>query len=311
MASYTGGSREASRIKALELERKQRREEVERKKGAIATASSDVLDAGRKFSSRTETVEDLLKSETVGLVTHEDFKKRREYLERCAADEREKRDAKQRHLDAESRKRRLKRANRATLSFDFGNEDSDDSDDPDEDSDPGPKGPAGAASPKSSNPAKNDARLSANAAKTADGGVVTAKRRKIIKNPTANTSFLPDRQRELAKQAERERLRQEWMNEQDRIKNEIVKITYSYWNGTGHRRVMRCKKGMTIGRFLAVVQGEFKELRHVSPESLMYIKEDLIIPPHYSFYDFIVTKARGVSGLHFGMLYDCLLPHLY
>jgi hypothetical protein len=28
----------------------------------------------------------------------------------------------------------------------------------------------------------------------------------------------------------------------------------------------------------------------------MYIKEDLIIPHHYSFYDLIVTKARGKSG---------------
>jgi hypothetical protein len=28
----------------------------------------------------------------------------------------------------------------------------------------------------------------------------------------------------------------------------------------------------------------------------MYIKEDLIIPHHYTFYDFIVNKARGKSG---------------
>ena len=28
----------------------------------------------------------------------------------------------------------------------------------------------------------------------------------------------------------------------------------------------------------------------------MYVKEDLIIAHHYSFYDFIVTKARGKSG---------------
>ena len=28
----------------------------------------------------------------------------------------------------------------------------------------------------------------------------------------------------------------------------------------------------------------------------MYIKEDLIIPHHYTFYDFIVNKSRGKSG---------------
>ena len=31
-------------------------------------------------------------------------------------------------------------------------------------------------------------------------------------------------------------------------------------------------------------------------DNLMYIKEDLIIPQHYSFYDFIINKARGKSG---------------
>lgn len=28
----------------------------------------------------------------------------------------------------------------------------------------------------------------------------------------------------------------------------------------------------------------------------MYVKEDLIMPQHYTFYDFIITKARGKSG---------------
>lgn len=41
---------------------------------------------------------------------------------------------------------------------------------------------------------------------------------------------------------------------------------------------------------------EFHELRGLGSDSLMYIKEDLIIPHHYSFYDLIVTKARGKSG---------------
>lgn len=256
MASYTGGSREASRIKALEKERKQLQQEVERRKDAIVAAGSNVLDTASNFAARSGTVEDLLKNDTVGLVSHKDYKARRLYLERCAAEEREKRDAVIRKKDAESRKQRLKRANRARLSFDA-------SDDDDSES---------SASGKNS-----------------------PKKRRICKDPRADTTFLPDRERELAKQRERERLRQEWLNEQDRIKQEMVKITYSYWDGSGHRRVMRCKKGTTIGRFLAMDQSEFKELRNVSADSLMYIKEDLIIPHHYSFYDFIVNKARGVS----------------
>jgi len=34
----------------------------------------------------------------------------------------------------------------------------------------------------------------------------------------------------------------------------------------------------------------------VSTDNLMYIKEDLIIPHHHTFYDFIINKARGKSG---------------
>lgn len=41
---------------------------------------------------------------------------------------------------------------------------------------------------------------------------------------------------------------------------------------------------------------QFAELRGLGGDSLMYIKEDLIIPHTYSFYDLIVTKARGKSG---------------
>jgi protein FAM50 len=52
------------------------------------------------------------------------------------------------------------------------------------------------------------------------------------------------------------------------------------------------KKGYTISKFLDKVRTEFKELRGVSVDSLMFIKEDLIIPQHYTFYDLILMKAR-------------------
>jgi hypothetical protein len=53
------------------------------------------------------------------------------------------------------------------------------------------------------------------------------------------TSFLPDREREAEEQAERERLRKQWLSEQERIRNEPLEITYSYWDGAGHRRVLQ------------------------------------------------------------------------
>ncbi|KAF1774865.1 XAP5 protein [Phytophthora cactorum] len=110
---------------------------------------------------------------------------------------------------------------------------------------------------------------------------------KSIKNPNVETDFLPDKEREKEEARERQRLRAEWEAEQERIKNEDVAVTYSYWDGSGHRRRSRCvwngvPKKTTIGKYLELVKQqlvtEFAELRGVSAENLVYIKEDLIIP---------------------------------
>lgn len=133
---------------------------------------------------------------------------------------------------------------------------------------------------------------------------------KLGKDPTVETSFLPDREREAEEQAERERLKKQWLREQELIKNEPLSITYSYWDGTGHRRVIQVRKGDTIGEFLRAVQQqlapEFREVRTTSVENLLYVKEDLIIPHQHSFYELIINKARGKSGplFHFDVHED-------
>ncbi|CDF36028.1 unnamed protein product [Chondrus crispus] len=274
MASYTGGSKATSRIQALEAERKRNKDELARRKERIAAASDKVISnaTGNSFTASTETVEDLLKSDTVGLVTHADFKARRKYLERYKT---------LREKQADERRARLKKANKVVLSF----AESDDSDDNSEDDSELPQ-----------KKRKVLQRTEEDESEVKGVPPSPPKRRKLGKSPGVDTSFLPDREREINEQRERERLKQDWINEQEAIKSEIVRITYSYWDGSGHRRTIRCKKGTTVGRFLAMVQTEFKELRNTSADTLMFIKEDLIIPHHYSFYDFIVTKARGKSG---------------
>lgn len=53
------------------------------------------------------------------------------------------------------------------------------------------------------------------------------------------------------------------------MKNEPLKITYSYWDGQGHRRTLTIRKGDNIGQFLQKVkeqlQPDFRELRPVFP----------------------------------------------
>jgi len=49
---------------------------------------------------------------------------------------------------------------------------------------------------------------------------------------------LPDREREERERTEREELRKEWLAQQERTKAEVVEITYSYWDGSGHRKTV-------------------------------------------------------------------------
>jgi len=63
-----------------------------------------------------------------------------------------------------------------------------------------------------------------------------AKRGKFRKNPNVDTSFLPDRDREEAERKERERLRQEWLKNQETLKQEDIEVSYSFWDGSGHRK---------------------------------------------------------------------------
>lgn len=120
--------------------------------------------------------------------------------------------------------------------------------------------------------------------------------KRISKDPSVDTSFLPDRERDERERLERLRLKQEWLAEQERKKEEIIPITFSFYDGQGHRKTIKTKAGTTIESFLGLVRKEFKELRGVSTDNLLFIKEDLILPHNYSFYELVETKARGKSG---------------
>lgn len=67
--------------------------------------------------------------------------------------------------------------------------------------------------------------------------------KKMKKNPDVDTSFLPDREREEEENKLREELRQQWAEQQQKLKEEEIDITFSYWDGSGHRRTVRVKKG--------------------------------------------------------------------
>ncbi|EFJ29632.1 hypothetical protein SELMODRAFT_170698 [Selaginella moellendorffii] len=273
---YVGTAQDAARIRRLEKQREVERKRIQDLKKKSAEGQGGLLQFG---SGTSEILESAFKKETVGLVTREQFVEKRVNL-RTKIEEEEKEKLQKLAQEEEERQLQKRKKRRAKgpsrLSF---------ADEVDGDTDEDENGSAGMA-------------------------LATSKLGKFGKNPSVETSFLPDREREADEQAERERLRKQWIQEQTRIKNEPLEITYSYWDGAGHRRVIQVRKGDTIAEFLRAVQqqlaSEFREIRTASVENLLYVKEDLIIPHQHSFYELITNKARGKSGplFHFDVHED-------
>ncbi|CCA73167.1 related to xap-5 protein [Serendipita indica DSM 11827] len=245
------------RRQALEKQRREMLEEFERQKQALVNETEKARPTASRFVGQNDTMADSLVKSTVGLVQLDEFTQKRKDLEEAKAREA----ARTNELKEEKRVKKRKKVVKSKLSFAGDDEENEDDEDEQDAEEP---------------PSK--------------------KAKKVAKNPTVDTSFLPDREREQKEREMREALRQEWLRKQEEIKAEEVEVVYSYWDGSGHRKSVKVKKGDKISTFLEKARQQFPELRGINVDNLMYIKEDLIIPHHYTFYDFIVNKARGKSG---------------
>ncbi|CAN7136584.1 unnamed protein product [Brassica rapa subsp. narinosa] len=240
---YVGTSQDGVRIRRLQKQREAERRKIQELKSKTASGQeqSGLLQFG---SSSCEILDTAFKKETVGLVTREEYVEKRVNIRNKFEEEEKEKLQKllQEEEELQQQKRNKKRKIKGSSRLSFAEDLDDDSD--------------------------------------ADDGENTNLRfGKLGKDPSVETNFLPDSEREAEEQAERERLKKQWTREQEQIKNEPLQITYSYWDGTGHRRV---RKGDAIGNFLRAVQQQlapdFREIRTTSVENLLYVKEDLIIP---------------------------------
>jgi len=260
----------------LSQQREKEQAEYERVKNKIKEQNSSLL--GRideKFSSSTEVIEQEFRERTIGLVTAEDFRKARSVVESLVGQEANKDAQEKAALEekkkAEREKKRKKMA--STLSFISEGEGEDESTE------------------------------------------ILLPSKKVGKDHLVDTSYLPDVERDRKFEEEKAKLASEWIQLQNKVKNEPLCVVYSYWDGSGHRKEITINKGLTIGKFLEKIKNEliseFNELRNISSDNLMYVKEDLIIPHHISFYDLIITKARGKSGplFNFDVHEDVRLIH--
>lgn len=271
MAHYKGAASEGGRAQILIKKRQKEQEEMEMKRKKIEEDLS-VGSIQNKFASHYDAVEQQLKSNTIGLVTLDEMKAKQETLIKQREKQLAKKNAEARLIEKEKEdKKRKEKMKIAALSFDP-DEDEEEDEEEEEGEEEEEKEPVD----------------------------ILNKKKRLGMNPDVDTSFLPDRDREEAENKLREQIAQEWMQKQEHVKNEEIDITYSYWDGSGHRRQVRMKKGNSIQQFLQkcleTLRREFNDLKTVTVDQLMYVKEDLIIPHHYTFYDFIVTKARGKSG---------------
>eukprot|EP00668_Euglena_longa_P029445 GGOE01036793.1.p1 GENE.GGOE01036793.1~~GGOE01036793.1.p1 ORF type:complete len:337 (-),score=133.43 GGOE01036793.1:176-1186(-) len=246
------------RVRRLNAKRDKERQEFEDLKLSMAKENDvKVVNISERFAATDASVEQIFTDATTGLVSKEEYAERRELLQKIVEEQEAKRKREEEERQEERRAKR-KKPSLAALSF--------------ADEEEGAEAPAVLLeAPKS-------------------------RRRTFGKDPEVDTSFLPDREREEEEARLRKQLQAEWLAEQERLKKETLQVTYSYWDGRGTRKTLTVLKGWTIEQFLREVQKSFKELARLSTSSLMYVKEDLIIPHHYTFYDLIIMQARGKSG---------------
>ncbi|XP_055524067.1 protein FAM50 homolog [Wyeomyia smithii] len=278
MAYYKGAASEGGRAMQLMKKREIAQQEIEFRKKKIEE-DLKVSNIENKFATHYDAVEQQLKTSTIGLVTLDEMKQKQEDIvrerEKKLAQKKEEKDReKLRALEAKQAEKDRQKRQIQALSFN--------PDDCEEDN------------------SSSDIEEEVAPKKWQTEESTGSKNKKIRKNPDVDTSFLPDREREEMDNKLREELRQEWAMKQATLKDQEIMITFSYWDGSGHRKCVTMKKGNSIYQFLQkcleMLRKEFSELKTVMADQLMYVKEDLILPHHYTFYDFIVTKARGKSG---------------
>lgn len=228
--SHSEASRAAKHTKA----RESMMNDFEKQKQALLQESERAgRSAGDRFVGKIDSIDEALKKSTVGLVKLEDFQRTRLELEekkRLESGKEEGQDSKdkkkkRKEKDAsggggkdkkEKDSKGKKKAN--TLSFQM-----DEEEDQDLESD-----------------LRSSKKRKVDDDKVTEGrGDEKEFKLNTLKNPNVDTSFLPDRSREEKERMDRENLRKEWLEKQEEMKKEEISITYSWWDGSGHRKVVK------------------------------------------------------------------------
>ncbi|KAL6244225.1 hypothetical protein RBB50_009095 [Rhinocladiella similis] len=256
----------------------------------------------RAFTTHSTTAEELLKSQTVGLVNLADFRKRRaDVLEQKGKEARsvgantpdveDSDDAVTRRPDQPPKKKKKKKAAKGLLSF---------GEDDNEDDGSGISTPAARSSRTSAEPSPEPSSMA----------------RKLTPNP--KSGLPPPRALTkaalAAEAAERERLRKEFLEMQEAVKESEIAVPFVFYDGANiPGGTVKLKKGDHIwlflercrkvgaelgvngsangsGATLKSIANSKKQWARVGVDDLICVRGEVIVPHHYEFYYFIANK---------------------
>jgi len=265
MASYSGGLAEQERIRRLletrerqRLENEDRQKEIE-KQAKMATQITD------KFASYKDEVEEQIKESTAGLLSLEQMREKQSRIiedrDIRATKDKAAKQEKIRQLQEKKKNAKKRKKNHLLNKLSFGDEQDEEE---------------------------------------ADDAAENIKKTKSLRNSAADSSYLPNAAVNEDEIELRKQLRQEWEQNMEMQKNMILKIPFAYWDGTSHKYSIEVKKGNTIQQFLTKVieevQNDCQELRGATPEHLIFVKNDLIMPHYYTFHDFEINRIKTIHG---------------
>ena len=228
----------AEGIRIMQLQAKQekkKKEMADERKKVHEENTVRIGSIDSQFNSSSTNADDMLVQNTVGLVSLADYKKTKGMIEANIAETQMQEESRKRGVDEHEdgrKKKKKKKKKVATSKLSFGDE-----------------------------VEEEEEAAAANA----------APKERLGKCTTVDTAYLPDRERAEEERLQRVTLKREWVANQDMMKDNALDITYSYWDGHGHRKSCTVKNGSTIDSFLKEVQKEFPELRGTSSSDLVQL----------------------------------------
>eukprot|EP01091_Cochliopodium_minus_P010453 TRINITY_DN2767_c0_g1_i1.p1 TRINITY_DN2767_c0_g1~~TRINITY_DN2767_c0_g1_i1.p1 ORF type:complete len:308 (+),score=134.81 TRINITY_DN2767_c0_g1_i1:484-1407(+) len=243
--------------KILKIYHEREKQKKEIEKKRKMENETTIVDINEKFTANVDTTLDDLKNETIGLYTRDEFRKKRLKNE-IEKRQKEEKENVERERRLANRKEHKKNQDKVKNKLSFQVEEEEEEEE------------------------------------EIHGEEILPS---FGKDPTIDTHFLPDKIRDELVENDKQKQEEEWKIKQEEIKNEEFILKYSFFNGTKSKSECKIKKGWTIAHFLEKAKRDIYEIKKLHINKLLFIKEEMIIPHHLTFYDLALNKTKGRNGV--------------